>query len=35
LEFVVAVHHRSGADHTFGNFGEGYNANVAGLRYRF
>jgi hypothetical protein len=35
LEFVVAVHHRSGADHTFGNFGEGYNANVAGLRYCF
>jgi hypothetical protein len=35
LELVISMHHRSGADHTFGNFGEGYNANVVGLRYRF
>lgn len=32
---VFELHHRSGACGTFGNFWEGYNANVVGLRYRF
>jgi hypothetical protein len=34
-ELVIALHHRSGANGTFGHLMEGYNANVAGLRYRF
>ena len=34
-ELVIALHHRSGANGTFGHLDEGYNANVAGLRYRF
>jgi len=34
-EAVLRVQHRSGAWHTFGNMGEGYNANEAGVRYRF
>jgi hypothetical protein len=35
LEFVYRVQHRSGANGTFGNMREGYNANVFGIRYRF
>jgi hypothetical protein len=40
LEFVLRVQHRSGGYSvpllpTLGNMGEGYNANVAGIRYRF
>jgi hypothetical protein len=35
LEFVMRLHHRSGADGTLGNIKEGYNGNIAGLRYRF
>jgi hypothetical protein len=35
VEFVYQLHHRSGADGTFGDFGEGSNANTFGLRYRF
>jgi len=34
-ELVYRVHHRSGADGTFGNLREGYNANVLGVRYKF
>jgi hypothetical protein len=34
-ELVIAMHHRSGANGTLGHLMEGYNANVAGLRYRF
>lgn len=34
-ELVFEMHHRSGANKTFGNLMEGYNANVAGVRYRF
>jgi hypothetical protein len=34
-ELVLRMQHRSGADRTFGHLMEGYNANVAGLRYRF
>jgi hypothetical protein len=34
-ELVYRVHHRSGANGTFGKMHEGYNANVFGLRYRF
>jgi hypothetical protein len=34
-ELVIEEHHRSGADGTFGKLYEGYNANVAGLRYHF
>ena len=34
-EFVYRVQHRSGADGTFGNLREGYNANVFGVRYKF
>ena len=34
-ELVYRLHHRSGADGTFGRMGEGYNANTLGLRYRF
>jgi hypothetical protein len=34
-EIVYRLHHRSGANGTFGRLGEGYNANVLGLRYRF
>ncbi|OQM74596.1 hypothetical protein [Manganibacter manganicus] len=35
VEFVYQLHHRSGADGTFGDFGEGSNASTFGLRYRF
>lgn len=35
FELVYQLHHRSGADGTFGNMGEGSNANVLGVRYRF
>lgn len=35
LEFVYRIHHRSGANGTFGNLREGYNANVFGVRYKF
>jgi len=40
LEFVIKVQHRSGGKKvpvlpTLGNMVEGYNANVAGIRYRF
>lgn len=35
FELVYQIHHRSGADGTFGNMGEGSNASVLGLRYRF
>lgn len=34
-EIVYRLHHRSGANGTFGRMGEGYNANVLGVRYRF
>jgi hypothetical protein len=35
LEFVLKLQHRSGANGTLGNLEEGYNGNVAGIRYRF
>jgi len=35
FELVYQLHHRSGADGTFGDMGEGSNANVLGIRYRF
>jgi hypothetical protein len=35
LELVIEAHHRSGANKLLGHMEEGYNANVAGLRYRF
>ncbi|CAN7538342.1 hypothetical protein LJR231_003873 [Phyllobacterium sp. LjRoot231] len=35
LELTWQLHHRSGANGTFGNTGEGSNANVFGIRYRF
>jgi hypothetical protein len=35
LEFVYRLHHRSGANGTFGKMHEGYNANVFGIRYKF
>ena len=40
LEFVLKLQHRSGGKTvpivpTLAGFGEGYNANVAGVRYRF
>jgi hypothetical protein len=40
IEFVLKVQHRSGGKlvpvlPTLGNLAEGYNANVAGIRYRF
>lgn len=35
LELVYQIHHRSGADGTFGDMGEGSNVNTFGLRYRF
>lgn len=35
LELVVRTHHRSGEKGTLGNFGEGHNANVFGIRYKF
>jgi hypothetical protein len=34
-ELVIEEHHRSGANKLLGHMMEGYNANVAGLRYRF
>ena len=34
-EFVYREQHRSGANGTFGNLREGYNANVFGVRYKF
>ena len=34
-EFVYGLHHRSGANGLFGNIREGYNANIAGVRYKF
>jgi hypothetical protein len=34
-EFVLEEHHRSGANKLLGHMMEGYNANVAGVRYRF
>jgi hypothetical protein len=34
-ELVFEMHHRSGANGTFGHLMEGYNANVGGIRYRF
>ncbi|RUM98378.1 hypothetical protein EET67_06985 [Pseudaminobacter arsenicus] len=35
FELVYQLHHRSGADGTFGNMGEGSNASILGVRYRF
>lgn len=35
VELVYQLHHRSGAGGTFGNMGEGSNANAVGVRYRF
>jgi hypothetical protein len=35
LELVIGEHHRSGMNGIFGKMLEGYNANVAGFRYRF
>lgn len=35
LEVTWQLHHRSGAGETFGNMGEGSNANTIGIRYRF
>ncbi|MBA8880945.1 hypothetical protein [Phyllobacterium myrsinacearum] len=35
LEVTWQLHHRSGGDGTFGNMGEGSNANTFGIRYRF
>jgi hypothetical protein len=35
LELIWQLHHRSGANGTFGNMGEGSNANVFGNRYHF
>ncbi|TIO10829.1 hypothetical protein [Mesorhizobium sp.] len=35
VELVYQLHHRSGADGTFGDMKEGSNANVLGIRYRF
>lgn len=35
VELVYQLHHRSGADGTFGNMHEGSNANALGIRYRF
>jgi hypothetical protein len=35
LEFVYQLHHRSGAEGVFGEMGEGSNASILGLRYRF
>lgn len=35
FEFVYRLQHRSGANGTFGNMREGYNANVFGIRYKF
>ena len=34
FEFVFRIHHRSGADGTLGNMGEGHNANIFGARRR-
>jgi hypothetical protein len=34
-ELVYREQHRSGANGTFGNLREGYNANVFGVRYKF
>ncbi|MET3582013.1 hypothetical protein ABID19_005071 [Mesorhizobium robiniae] len=35
VELVYQLHHRSGADGTFGDMKEGSNANTLGIRYRF
>jgi hypothetical protein len=35
VELVYRLQHRSGAFRTFGNMGEGANANIIGVRYRF
>ncbi|MGB3390352.1 MAG: hypothetical protein WBA88_20490 [Pseudaminobacter sp.] len=35
FELVYQLHHRSGADGTFGDMGEGSNASLLGVRYRF
>ncbi|MCT8991444.1 hypothetical protein NYR54_14255 [Chelativorans sp. SCAU2101] len=35
LELVYQIHHRSGANGTIGDMGEGSNVNTLGLRYRF
>lgn len=35
IEMVTQIHHRSGADGTFGNMGEGSNAYTWGLRFKF
>ena len=35
LELFYRLHHRSGAWGTLGKFGEGYNASVIGVRYRY
>jgi len=35
LELVYRLQHRSGANGTFGKLGEGANANVFGIRFRF
>jgi hypothetical protein len=35
VELVYQLHHRSGADGTFGNMKESSNANALGIRYRF
>lgn len=34
-EFVLRLHHRSGAGGMFGNLMEGYNANILGVRYTY
>ena len=34
-EFVYSLHYRSGANGVFGRIREGYNANIAGVRYKF
>jgi hypothetical protein len=35
LELTWQLHHRSGGNGTFGDMGEGSNANTIGIRYRF
>ncbi|UXN66306.1 hypothetical protein N8E89_24375 (plasmid) [Phyllobacterium sp. A18/5-2] len=35
LALTWQLHHRSGANRIFGDMGEGSNANVFGIRYRF
>jgi hypothetical protein len=35
VDLVIRLHHRSGANGTFGRLMEGYNADVVGIRYRY